>query len=65
MVVISTQALLVIDHRTMSLKNRIPMEYLEKISLSPYQDSLAVFHIKKVSSVLMNLVAFALHCAKG
>lgn len=47
LVVMSNQALLVIDHRTMTLKNRIPVEFIERISLSPYQDKLAVFHIKK------------------
>ena len=44
----TSQALLVIDHRTMALKNRIPMEFIDKISLSPFQDKLAVFHLKKV-----------------
>lgn len=47
LVVMTSQAMLVIDHRTMSLKNRIPLEFVEKISLSPYQDRLAVFHLKK------------------
>ena len=49
LVVMTSQALLVIDHRTMSLKNRIPLEFIEKISLSPYHDRLAVFHLKKVN----------------
>ncbi|XP_060583586.1 unconventional myosin-Ia-like isoform X8 [Ruditapes philippinarum] len=47
LLVISSQALLVIDHHTMTLKYRIPIEYIEKISLSPFQDKLAVFHMKK------------------
>lgn len=47
LLVVSTQAFLVIDHRTMTLKYRIPIEYIEKISLSPFQDKLAVFHLKK------------------
>ncbi|KAL4228653.1 Unconventional myosin-Ih [Mactra antiquata] len=47
LLVVSSQALLVIDHKTMILKYRIPIEYIDKISLSPYQDKLAVFHLKK------------------
>jgi len=47
LLVISSQAMLVIDPRSMMLKYRIPIEYIEKISLSPYQDRLAVFHMKK------------------
>ncbi|XP_053408862.1 unconventional myosin-Ib-like isoform X3 [Mercenaria mercenaria] len=47
LLVVSSQAFLVIDHRTMTLKYRIPIEFIEKISLSPFQDKLAVFHMKK------------------
>ncbi|WAR05372.1 MYO1A-like protein [Mya arenaria] len=47
LLVVSMQAMLVIDHQTMTLKYRIPIEYIESASLSPYQDKLAVIHMKK------------------
>ena len=49
LLVVCTQEFYVIDHRTITTKYRVPIEYVEKISLSPYQDQLAVFHMKKVS----------------
>lgn len=49
--VMSTEAILSIDQRTMSLKYRIPLAQIEKISASPYTDRLMVFHIKKPTDV--------------
>lgn len=49
--VMSTEAILSIDQRTMSLKYRIPLAQIEKISASPYTDRLMVFHIKKVTTL--------------
>ncbi|XP_064595408.1 unconventional myosin-Ib-like isoform X2 [Liolophura sinensis] len=45
--VISTQAILIIDHRTMSVKYRIPVSQIRSISLSPFLDKLVFFHLKK------------------
>ncbi|KAL5009512.1 hypothetical protein ScPMuIL_011817 [Solemya velum] len=45
--VMSTQAVLVIDQRTMIVKYRIPLTQLDKISLSPIQDNVVVFHLMK------------------
>lgn len=47
LMVLGSQAILVIDHKAMTLKYRIPLEFIERISLSPYQDTLAVFHLRK------------------
>ena len=51
--VMSTEAILSIDQRTMSLKYRIPLAQIEKISASPYTDRIMVFHIKKVTSLFV------------
>ncbi|XP_029655810.2 unconventional myosin-Ib-like [Octopus sinensis] len=49
--VMSTEAILSIDQRTMTLKYRIPLAQIDKISTSPYNDRLMVFHIKKPTDV--------------
>lgn len=45
---LSTNAVLVLDQRTLALKYRIPVSEVDQISLSPYNDSLVVFHVKTV-----------------
>ncbi|GFN87932.1 unconventional myosin-ib [Plakobranchus ocellatus] len=47
LLVLSTQSLLVLDPKTLALKYRIPLALIQKISVSPYKDSLCVFHIHK------------------
>ena len=49
--VLSKNAVLVLDQRTLAIKYRLPVAEIEKISLSPYNDQLVIFHIKKVSSI--------------
>lgn len=44
---LSTNAVLVLDQRTLQLKYRIPVSEVDQISLSPYNDSLVVFHVKR------------------
>ncbi|XP_067686913.1 unconventional myosin-Ib-like [Haliotis asinina] len=48
--VMSSQAILIIEHKTMALKYRIPLGQIHRISLSPYQDKLVIFHIQKSGS---------------
>ncbi|GFR66958.1 unconventional myosin-Ia-like [Elysia marginata] len=47
LLVLSTQSLLVLDPKTLALKYRIPLSLIQKISVSPYKDTLCVFHIHK------------------
>ncbi|ESN93580.1 hypothetical protein HELRODRAFT_193971 [Helobdella robusta] len=47
--VVSTEDLLVLDGRSMALKNRIPLKLFYKISCSPYMDSLALFHVSQTT----------------
>ena len=42
--------MLVMDQRTMQIKYRIPAADIFKLSLSPYSDDIAVFHVRAVSS---------------
>ena len=50
LLVLSTNALLVLDQRTLVIKYRIPTSEVEAMSLSPYNDKLVIFHLKKVSA---------------
>ena len=47
--VISTSSMLIMDQRTMQIKYRIPAAEIFKLSLSPYHDDIAVFHVRAVS----------------
>jgi hypothetical protein len=42
--------MLVMDQRTMQIKYRIPASDIFKLSLSPFSDDIAVFHVRAVSS---------------
>ncbi|GIY10789.1 unconventional myosin-Ib [Caerostris darwini] len=44
--VVSTSAMLVMDQRTLQIKYRIPATDIFRISLSPFVDDLAVFHVR-------------------
>ena len=50
MFVISTRSMLLMDQRTMQIKYRIPAAEIFKLSLSPFFDDIAVFHVKAVSN---------------
>ncbi|ESP02895.1 hypothetical protein LOTGIDRAFT_212414 [Lottia gigantea] len=50
LIVMSTQALLVFEPKNMTLKYRIPLGEVEKMSLSPYSDKLLIFHLQKHDS---------------
>ena len=41
--------MLIMDQRTMQIKYRIPAAEIFKLSLSPYHDDIAVFHVRAVS----------------
>ncbi|XP_031619986.1 unconventional myosin-Ia isoform X2 [Contarinia nasturtii] len=43
---LSTNAMLLLDQRTLQIKYRIPATEIYRLSLSPYHDNIAVFHIK-------------------
>ena len=49
--VLSTNALLVLDQRTLVVKYRIPISEVEAMSLSPYNDRIVVFHLRKTAMV--------------
>ena len=49
--VISTSSMLIMDQRTMQIKYRIPASEIIRLSLSPYFDDIAVFHVKAVSYI--------------
>jgi len=44
--VISTSSMLILDQRTMQIKYRVPAAEIFKLSLSPYFDDIAVFHVR-------------------
>ena len=48
--------MLIMDQRTMQIKYRIPAAEIFKLSLSPYHDDIAVFHVRAVSSCCMNYI---------
>lgn len=58
---LSTNAVLVLDQRTLALKYRIPVSEVDQISLSPYNDNLVIFHVKTV--MLLFLVVIKLEMA--
>jgi len=47
--VISTSSMLILDQRTMQIKYRVPASEIFKLSLSPYFDDIAVFHVRASS----------------
>lgn len=40
--------MLLLDQRTLQIKYRIPASEIYRMSLSPYLDDIAVFHVKAV-----------------
>lgn len=49
LMVLSTNSMLLLDQRTLQLKYRVPATEIYRLSLSPYHDNIAAFHIKAVS----------------
>jgi len=47
--VISTSSMLILDQRTMQIKYRVPAAEILRLSLSPYFDDIAVFHVRATS----------------
>lgn len=41
--------MLLLDQRTLQIKYRVPAAEIYRLSLSPYLDDIAVFHVKAVS----------------
>jgi hypothetical protein len=52
--VLSASAVLILDQRTLAIKYRLPIDELDKVSLSPYSDDLVVFHVKKVILIFIH-----------
>lgn len=46
---LSTSSMLLLDQRTLQIKYRVPATEIYRLSLSPYLDNIAVFHVKAVS----------------
>lgn len=49
LLVLSTSAMLLLDQRTLQVKYRVPAAEIYRLSLSPFVDDVAVFHVKAVS----------------
>lgn len=63
LLVLSTSSLLLLDQRTLQIKYRVPASEIYRMSLSPYLDDIAVFHVKAVTiSYLINIFRiFSIH----
>lgn len=53
--VLSTSSMLILDQRTLQVKYRVPASEIYRLSLSPYLDDVAVFHVRAVSIDLKKL----------
>lgn len=49
LLVLSTSSMLLLDQRTLQIKYRVPASEIYRMSLSPFIDDIAVFHVKAVS----------------
>ncbi|KAJ4450178.1 hypothetical protein ANN_01585 [Periplaneta americana] len=54
--VLSTSSMLILDQRTLQIKYRVPAAEIYRLSLSPYLDDVAVFHVRAVSTILSQVV---------
>lgn len=54
LLVVSTRSMLILDQRTLQVKYRVPATEIYRMSLSPYLDDVAVFHVRAVRNVLCN-----------
>lgn len=57
---ISTNAMLLLDQKTLQIKYRIPATEIYRLSLSPYHDNIAVFHLRDVSTTPICFPGFGL-----
>lgn len=46
---LSTNSILLLDQRTLQVKYRIPATEVYRLSLSPFHDNIAIFHVRAVS----------------
>lgn len=46
LLVVSTRSMLILDQRTLQVKYRVPATEIYRMSLSPYLDDVAVFHVR-------------------
>ena len=51
LLVVSTCALLVMDHRTLQVKYRIPINEIFRLTLSPFMDDIVIVHVVCVSGI--------------
>lgn len=56
LLVLSTSSMLLLDQRTLQIKYRVPASEIYRMSLSPYLDDIAVFHVKAVSQCAGNVI---------
>lgn len=63
---LSTNAMLLLDQKTLQIKYRIPATEIYRLSLSPYHDNIAVFHLRDVSRSIpkYNVVNFSFYFAE-
>nr|CAH0099998.1 unnamed protein product [Daphnia galeata] len=63
--VVSTSSMMILDQRTLNIKYRVPAADIVRISLSPFLDDIAVFHVKSfhdcTSPSVPNLQTGCLH----
>lgn len=57
LLVLSTNSMLLLDQRTLQIKYRIPASEIYRMSLSPYLDDIAVFHVKAVRISLIPVLS--------
>ena len=60
LLVITSSALLLLDQRTFHAKYRVALANIESISLSPHHDTVAAFHLSKVSCRVAHVTLFFL-----
>lgn len=60
LLVLSTSSMLLLDQRTLQIKYRVPASEIYRMSLSPFSDDIAVFHVKAVSRTLQNNLTLVL-----
>lgn len=54
LLVLSTSSMLLLDQRTLQIKYRVPASEIYRLSLSPFLDDVAVFHVRAVSGFGFN-----------
>ena len=57
LLVVTSTALLLLDQRTLQSKYRVTLANIESVSLSPFHDTVAAFHLAKVA--LLSPISFS------